>query len=92
MGSAPWRCGSPPPVPLVIPPTPPPFSVRYATTSVHQFINATLFASPSSHPQIQSRARRIALLRQHLGGRSSGAVGKEVVGGRATRSSRCSQI
>jgi hypothetical protein len=68
------------------------FFVRYATTSVHQSINATLFASPSSHPQIRSRARRIALLRQHSGGRSLGAVGKEVVGGRAMRSSRCLQI
>jgi hypothetical protein len=48
-GSVPWRCCSPPRVPLVIPLHMPPFPVRCATTSVHQIINATLLASPPSH-------------------------------------------
>jgi hypothetical protein len=53
MGSAPWRCCSPPRVPLVIPPSAlPSFPVRCATTSVHRAINATLLASPPSHLQI----------------------------------------
>jgi hypothetical protein len=34
------------------PSTPPPFSVRCATTSVHQAINVTLLASPPSHLHI----------------------------------------
>jgi hypothetical protein len=77
-------------VPVPDPPTSPPFPVRCTATSAHQAINAPVLASPPSHPQIRSRARRITLLRQCSGGRGSGAVGKEVVGGRATRSSRCS--
>jgi hypothetical protein len=89
-GRAPWPMPSPPRVPLVTPSTPHPFSVRCTATSAHQAINAPVLASPPSHPQIRSRARRITLLRQCSGGRGSGAVGKEVVGGRATRSSRCS--
>jgi hypothetical protein len=91
-GSAPWRCCSPPRVPLVIPLHAASILVRCATTPIHQAINAPLLASPPSHPQIRSRACRITLLRQCSGRRSSGAVGKEVVGGRATISSRCSQI
>jgi hypothetical protein len=92
IGSAPWRCCFPPRVPLVIPlhaasisdalrhhPRPPGYKCHLACLS---FIP----------PRIQSRARRVNPFRLSSGGKSREAVGKEVVGGRATRSSSCSQI
>jgi hypothetical protein len=43
-------------------------------TSVHQALNATLRASPPSHPRPGLEPTKIDLLRPCAGGRSSGAV------------------
>jgi hypothetical protein len=92
-GSAPWPTPSPPhePSPVI------PLYTASTFGALHHLLRSPAIrchlACFSSIPaQIRSRAHSIDFLRQRLGRRSSESSREGVVGGRATRSSRCSQI